>query len=190
MEEIFTNSMNLAKKVCTEKLKSGSIAVDATMGKGNDTLFLAKIVGASGKVYAFDIQNYAIEKTYEKLQYYNLYDRVKLIKDGHENIEKHIKEKVDLVMFNLGYLPGVCHNITTKYETTLKAVKSSLNLIKEGGVVLIVVYYGHAEGKIEKEALDKFLPHINQKDFNIINLEFMNQINSPPTLICIEKRIK
>lgn len=53
-------------------------------------------------------------------------------------------------MFNLGYLPGVCHNITTKYDTTLKAVKSSLNLIKKGGVVLIVVYYSHAEGKIEK----------------------------------------
>lgn len=43
-----------------QKLEKGDIAVDATMGKGNDTVLLAELVGISGKVYAFDIQREAV----------------------------------------------------------------------------------------------------------------------------------
>ena len=34
----------------------GDYAVDATLGNGHDTCFLAEIVGDSGKVFGFDIQ--------------------------------------------------------------------------------------------------------------------------------------
>lgn len=34
----------------------GKIAVDATVGKGNDTLKLLKAVGKDGFVYGFDVQ--------------------------------------------------------------------------------------------------------------------------------------
>ena len=39
-------------------LDDESIAVDATMGNGHDTLFLAKL---AKKVYAFDIQEQALD---------------------------------------------------------------------------------------------------------------------------------
>ncbi len=38
--------------------------MDATMGNGHDTLFLAKL---AKQVYAFDIQEQALEKTQERL---------------------------------------------------------------------------------------------------------------------------
>lgn len=62
-ENYFTNAVAIAKDICIKKLKEGDIAVDATIENGNDTVFLAEIVGQSGKVYAFDIQQDAVKNT-------------------------------------------------------------------------------------------------------------------------------
>ena len=42
-------------------IKPGDLVVDATLGNGFDTLFLAKAVGPQGKVIGFYIQECAIE---------------------------------------------------------------------------------------------------------------------------------
>jgi predicted methyltransferase len=49
-------------------VKNGDIVIDATAGNGNDTLALLNLVGDNGKVYAFDIQEEAIEKTKHLLE--------------------------------------------------------------------------------------------------------------------------
>jgi len=64
--------------------------VDATCGNGNDTAFLASLVGENGRVFGFDIQDKAIANTTKKLTDLNLIDRVTLIKDGHQNMDKYI----------------------------------------------------------------------------------------------------
>lgn len=48
--------------------KSGGIYIDATMGNGNDTLFLCRMAGRTGYVKAFDIQRQALEATEKLLQ--------------------------------------------------------------------------------------------------------------------------
>lgn len=186
-EQFFKNAVNMSKEVCKNKLEKGDIAVDATMGNGNDTLFLCKLVGKEGKVYSFDIQGKALENTKNKL-YQNNVHWAKLILDGHENMDKYIKEEPKIILFNLGYLPGQSKMITTKKDTTLEAVKKSLNIIKKEGVVILVIYPGHEEGMLEKEILIDYCKDICQKKFNVIELEFINQINNPPMMICIEKK--
>ena len=57
-------------------LKTGDIAVDGTMGNGNDTLFLAQLVGETGKVYAFDIQAAALLATERRLREADVFVRV------------------------------------------------------------------------------------------------------------------
>ena len=57
----------LHKHFILEHLKAGEVAVDFTMGNGGDTLFLSKTVGDGGKVYAFDIQESALESTQKRL---------------------------------------------------------------------------------------------------------------------------
>ncbi|KYH28138.1 16S rRNA m(4)C1402 methyltransferase [Clostridium thermopalmarium DSM 5974] len=187
-ECFFTNSMNLAKNIAIRKLDKGDIAVDATMGNGNDTVFLANLVGEEGKVYSFDIQEVALENTQRKLIENNIFNRVQLIHDGHENIDKYVKENVNLIMFNLGYLPKASHEITTKGETTIIALEKSLKILNKGGVILIVIYYGHENGKVEKEMVEEFTSKLNQKEYNVVRLQFINQINNPPMLIAVEKR--
>lgn len=184
---LFKNSVNIAKDICTKKINKGDVVVDATMGNGNDTEFLASLVGEKGKVYAFDIQKEAVENTRIKLEEKQLADRTILVNDGHENIKKYIDESVNLVIFNLGYLPKGDHNITTKANSTIEAVKNSMGLLHKEGLILIVIYHGHNEGRNEKNSLDEFSKIIPQKEFNVVKLQFMNQVNEPPELLIIEK---
>ena len=59
LERILPYSHTLMEKAAS----NGDIVVDGTVGNGNDTVFLAKLVGPTGKVYGFDIQKEAIERT-------------------------------------------------------------------------------------------------------------------------------
>ncbi|WP_128751358.1 class I SAM-dependent methyltransferase [Desulfosporosinus sp. HMP52] len=187
MKNIFKNAVEISKEICRLKLSQGDIAVDCTMGNGNDTVFLCGLVGEKGKVYSFDIQEEAVITTRKRLQELNLLARTDIVLDGHQNIDKYVKENVGLVIFNLGYLPKGNHEITTKKETTIEAVQKSMGLLEPNGIILIVVYSGHENGKLEKEALKNFISTINQKEYNVAEICFINQINSPPELICIEK---
>ena len=44
-------------------IKEGSRVVDATAGNGHDTFFLSNLVGETGKVFSYDIQEVAINNT-------------------------------------------------------------------------------------------------------------------------------
>lgn len=183
----FTNSLNLAKMIAKDIVKKGSRVVDATMGNGNDTLFLSELVGEMGYVYAFDIQDEALKSTEKRLEEAG-FSNYKLICDGHENMETYIEGQVDFIMFNLGYLPKSSHEITTKAETTVVAVEKALKLLKKGGIIALVIYHGHEEGKREKVELESYLASLSQKEFTVFKSSFINQINNPPILIAIERR--
>jgi predicted methyltransferase len=168
-------------------VKEGDTVVDATMGNGNDTVFLAELVGKTGKVYAFDIQSIALEKTDEKLSQKNLEKRCILICDGHENMAQYIKEPVKLVMFNLGYRPGGDHSIATTGETTMKAVYAAMENLVVHGLIIIVIYHGGDTGFSERDYILKELPKIDSKSFAVMLTKFLNLPNNPPMLVCIER---
>ena len=49
--------------IIKSQIPEGGVYVDATMGNGHDTLFLCEMAGENGSVWAFDIQNQALEST-------------------------------------------------------------------------------------------------------------------------------
>lgn len=112
--KLLPKAVDEAREVISKVVKKGDVAVDATAGNGLDTLFLAKLVGESGRVYAFDIQKEALENTRQRLQKEDLLSRVELIRAGHENMEEYVPGHVSAVMFNLGYLPGGNHRVITR----------------------------------------------------------------------------
>lgn len=166
----------------------GMVAVDCTVGNGHDTFFLAEHAGPEGKVYGFDVQASAIKATQEKLEEKEGIAPFKLFHIGHENLKTSIKEPVDLVVYNLGYLPRHDKSITTMTETTLESVKQAMEIIKPGGVVSVIAYPGHDEGANELAGLSAFLKDVDQTEFDILKSEFINQKNRPPILFLIEKR--
>ena len=65
-----------AHKLVAANLTPGGIAIDATVGNGHDTVFLAEQVGSGGKVYGFDIQQTALESARTRLIQACLFNRV------------------------------------------------------------------------------------------------------------------
>lgn len=185
----FLNKVTEVNKVFIDKIVNpGDTVIDATMGNGYDTLYLAKLVGNAGKVYAFDVQEEALKSTKKKVERDNLQCYVELILDGHENIDKYVKEEVSCVLFNLGYLPRAKHNIITKPETTLQALEKSLNLLKPNGVISVAIYTGHEGGMDEKNEVCQYLNNLDQNYYNVLHMNFPNQVNNPPELILVEKK--
>ncbi|MFJ7827133.1 class I SAM-dependent methyltransferase [Psychrobacillus sp. NPDC096623] len=176
-----------AKQLLTETVESGDIVVDATAGNGHDTLFLTELVGAHGHVYAFDVQAEAILATTKRLKEANKLEIATLINDGHENLNLYIKQEVSAAIFNLGYLPGSNHEIVTRGESTQRAIESLLQLLKVGGIIVLVVYHGHAGGKEEKDSILRFVQGLSQSFVHVLSYQFLNQQNDPPFIIAIEK---
>ena len=185
----FLNKVTDLNKVMLEDvINQGDVVIDATMGNGYDTKFLAQKVGEDGLVYSFDVQEEAIKSTKKRLEKENLLDRVNLILDGHQNMDMYVKEKVSCVMFNLGYLPRAKHQIITRPKTTLEAIKKSLDLLKPHGVISIAIYTGHEGGMDECNEVFNYVSQLDQSEYNVLNCNFINQINHPPRLILIEKK--
>lgn len=186
LEKAVYFSHNLLKK----KIRQGDIVIDGTVGNGNDTLFLAQLVGNTGKVIGFDIQNAAIKSTEKKLLENEVVSQVELHQIGHENVELFLTKdlRISAAIYNLGYLPGGDKEITTEKDTTLQSVSSLLPFLAEQGLLLLVVYSGHPKGSLEKEALLDYVEKLDQNEYSVLLYQFINQKNSPPFLIAIEKR--
>ncbi len=185
-----TNATDLAKNFIASALRPGDVAIDATTGNGNDTIFMAERVGNTGKVYAFDIQQKALEETRIKLSSQHLLQQTELIHSGHEDMDHYVKEEAAAIMFNLGYLPKGDHSIVTTAQTTIQGIEKSLVHLKPSGLLTIVIYPGHSEGLVEKKAVLSYVKTLDQKLFSVLFMEFINQANNPPLLIVIEKDSK
>ena len=175
--------VEMAHQMLSKTIKSGDVVVDATMGNGWDTAFLA---GLTDKVYAFDVQKEALVSTQALLQEKKL--EAKLILDGHESIDKYVKDSVKAAIFNLGYLPRADKSVITQPSTTLRALDILKEKLLPHGQIMLVVYYGHEGGQSEKDAVLAWASELPQAQWHVMKYEPLNQIHTPPFLICIEQR--
>lgn len=207
-----------------EYVQKAECCVDATAGKGKDTLFLCENMPPQGKVFAFDIQKEALDLAEELLQknghtvriYHRTNDeqdcrarliledeqdckarliledeqdcKVQLILDGHEHMEHYIlPERVDVIMFNLGYLPGGDHALATQSATTIAAIEQGLSLLKCGGVMSICIYSGGDSGFVERDAVLAYLEALDARQYTVIVSNFYNKPNHPPIPVLIRR---
>ncbi len=142
-------------------LSSGDLAIDATAGNGHDTLFLARNIGPTGHVHAFDPQFAALEATRRLLRSQNLQRRVTLHLTGHEHMEATLPAGLlghaSAATFNLGYLPGGDKSLITRPASTLPALRAALRFLRPGGLLTVLAYQGHSGGKEECEAVRREL---------------------------------
>ena len=131
------------------------MAIDATLGNGYDSLFLAPLFK---KVYSFDIQDLAIKRSKERLKDY---DNIEIIQDNHIRMSNYVNEKADLVLFNLGYLPGSDKKICTNSYTTINAIKNAHSILNDDGIIIVIGYSRHLGGQKEIDDLELFLDNNN-----------------------------
>ena len=174
--------LEMAHDFLAQVITKDDVVVDATMGNGHDTLFLAKL---AKQVYAFDIQEQALEKTSQRLLEAGL-TNVELILQGHETVNQFVTE-AKAGIFNLGYLPSADKNIITQPQTTIQALEKLCQLLVKGGRIAIMIYYGHEGGDIERDAVLDYVSQLPQEEYTATIYRTLNQINNPPFLVMIEK---
>ena len=174
--------LEMAHDFLTQVIIKDDIVVDATMGNGHDTLFLAKL---AKQVYAFDIQEQALEKTNQRLQAAGL-TNVQLILQGHETVDQFVSE-LKAAIFNLGYLPSADKSVITRPHTTIEALEKLCNRLVKGGRIAIMIYYGHEGGDLEKDAVLNYVSQLPQQEYTATIYRTLNQVNNPPFLVMIEK---
>lgn len=159
----------------------GGIYIDATMGNGNDTLFLCRLAGKSGHVWAFDIQEAAVTSTKKLLTEHGCLSSATLIKDGHENMDHYLScASADVICFNFGYLPGGDHRIATAPATSITAIRKGLNILKSGGMMSLCIYSGGDTGFEEKDCILDYLKTLSSHEYTVILNQYYNRGNNPP----------
>ena len=166
-------------EIIRSQAEAGGCYIDATMGKGNDTLFLCELAGENGKVLAFDIQQEALDATRELLKIHGKEQQAELILDGQES--------TDVICFNFGYLPGGDHKLATTYQTSIEAIGKGLGILKHGGMMSLCIYSGGDTGFEEKEKILEYIKALPGREYTVIVNEYYNRKNCPPMPVFIFK---
>ena len=132
------------------------VAIDATVGNGYDTLFLAQYFQ---KVIGIDIQPLAIKRTTQKIEGLT---NVELYLDDFNNINRF--NYANLIVFNLGFLPGSNRKVKTQDYTSNQAILKAYSILD--GTLLIACYIQHEGGYNEYLTLCETLKE-NSIDFKL-----------------------
>ena len=188
MSNLITRVTEFAMTVTLAYVSSGDTVVDATCGSGQDTLVLSRAVGDTGKVYAFDIQRKAVLLTETRLKSHGC-GNVHIAMKSFASMSEHIAPgTASVVVFNLGYLPGGDHSVTTTAAETLRGLDAALDTIRTGGIITVVMYDGHEAGKEEKKRILKWAEDLDPQRYHASYVSLINQSNDPPEILWVTKK--
>lgn len=182
----FERAVAFTHRLVAGRIRHGDHAIDATAGNGNDTVFLANLVGPAGRVTAFDIQAEAVQATRTRCLNEE-FENVLVVHASHEDLNEHIDSPVRVAMFNLGYLPGGDHSIVTNPASTLAALEAAAGLLDQGGLLTVALYEGHSGGREEGDVVRAWAAALDQDIFAAIGYGFLNQRNHPPSVVAVER---
>jgi predicted methyltransferase len=158
-------------------LHPGDYAVDATLGNGHDAELMCACVGPSGRVWGLDIQAEAISASSERLAGFQCFTALEL---DHATLQEHLPQKargkLRAAVFNLGYLPGADHTITTQRESTLIALAAAIEWLAPGGVLCCTCYTEHPHGREEAEAVKRWFAEVPVSMGHVTRIE---RVGSP-----------
>lgn len=193
LDELAQTTLLHALKAC------GSIpilAIDATVGNGHDTVFLAHAVGEQGLVAGFDIQEAALETTRRRLVAEGLEKRARLFQASHEHMEKELchlpafsanPPLAAVIMFNLGFLPGSDKTLTTRAATTLPALRTALSLITVHGMLSIHMYTGQEHGLEETKQVLEWGRALPRNTWRVLEITQANKERNKEWLLLAER---
>ncbi|GAB4193180.1 MAG: hypothetical protein Tsb0015_15800 [Simkaniaceae bacterium] len=139
----------------------------------------------SGKLYCFDIQEVAIESTCKRLHEHlppSIWKRVAAYRRSHEKLP-FSNNFADLIVYNLGYLPGGNKTITTEVRSTLLSLNEALRVARPGGLISVTCYPGHPEGLKETQEIIKFISNLSSNSYTACHHQWPNRPSSPQLII-------
>ncbi|MFS0870203.1 class I SAM-dependent methyltransferase [Paenibacillus xylanilyticus] len=192
----FLSVLSCAHQWVSSRLQPGDYAIDATVGTGADTLFLAQQVGKRGQVIGFDIQSEALtlaQARIRKQEDGTKLGSISLLELSHDRMAEAVPERwqgaVGAIMFNLGYLPaeGADASIITQTDSTIAALEAALSLLRPRGIITAVLYPGHDGGAQEADAVVEWCSALPVDQAQVVIYRQLQRTSSP-FLIGIEKK--
>ncbi|ETF38436.1 rRNA methylase [Chlamydia pecorum MC/MarsBar] len=178
-----SNIVKLSHEVFHDVVVPGDTVVDATCGRGLDSLVLARLLQGEGKLVVYDIQQEALESA-QKLFMHSLTEKeASIIELKACSHEVFTETQVKLIHYNLGYLPLGNKEITTLENTTLKSLESALQAITPQGVITVVCYPGHDEGARETLAVERWAGRLDPKQWLVSIHYIVNRLKAPRLLV-------
>jgi methylase of polypeptide subunit release factors len=163
----------------------GDLVIDATVGNGHDSFFLAQLLKGQGSLTGYDIQPQAIESAKKRLEElpFLLRRNISLKLQSHVHFEE---KNAKLIVYNLGYLPGGNKTVTTLSDTTLQSLQKALLTLSADGAVSITCYPGHEEGRKEEAAIMEFLKMLPATQWSVCIHQWINR-SLAPSLIWLHR---
>ncbi|MGQ8871284.1 class I SAM-dependent methyltransferase [Paenibacillus sp. TSA_86.1] len=192
----FLSVLSCAHQWVGSRLQPGDCAVDATVGTGADTLFLAQQVGPRGHVIGFDIQSEALTLAQSRIRKHSEGSKlgsISMLELSHARMAEAVPDvwigRVGAVMFNLGYLPaeGANTSVITETASTITALEAATTLLRPRGIITVVLYPGHDGGAQEAEAVSTWAAALPVEQAQVVMYRQMQRETSP-YLIGIEKK--
>ena len=90
---------------------------------------------------------------------------------------------VAAVMFNLGYLPGEDHQLTTVPEDTLAALDAASRVLKSGGVISVVCYPGHEGGAVDANSVEEWMSSKATDGWRVAKYSMLGTLRPAPFLL-------
>lgn len=183
--------VELSHNLLRSTLKPGDIAVDGTVGNGNDLLFLLRLTGDKGKAFGFEVQGAGLVNTLNRLYQEKIPAKPTLFFAGHETLDKHLPTyligKINAFIFNLGYLPGSDKQLITRPGTTLEAFNKAVEWLAPGGVLVAVVYRGHPGGMEESQQILTWAQQLPPHQMESHLFQRLNLRDTTPYVLLIRK---
>lgn len=147
------------------------VAIDATLGNGYDAIFLSNYYK---RVIGIDIQELAIKRSNEKTKDIK---NIEIYLDDFNNIDKY--KYANLIIFNLGFLPGSNKKIKTQDYTSESAILKAYSILD--GLLLVACYIQHEGG------YEEYLRIIDALNLNNIKYEIEDSFENKEILLIIKK---
>ena len=127
------------------------LIIDATCGNGHDSLFLSSFEEA--ELHCVDIQEQAIKATSARLPERS---SIHFHHQSHEDVS-FTGRPIDLIVYNLGYLPGSDKSIITTPNSTLTSLESASKHLSPSGMISLMIYKGHEGGMTEYKYIINYI---------------------------------
>ncbi|MFT7667968.1 MAG: hypothetical protein ACI8X5_000654 [Planctomycetota bacterium] len=171
-------------------LQPGDWALDATLGNGHDAELIIECVGEAGQVWGLDIQASAIASAQQRL---GSTKAILAIECDHAQMGEHLpaeaRGRLKAIVFNLGYLPGGDHQITTQIQSTLAALDIAFEWLAPEGALICTCYPGHSEGQVEAEAITAWFEEQAQSPGHLTRIEQLCTRAPAPFVLWMERRL-
>lgn len=170
---------------------TSTYAIDATAGRGSDTITLASMLGSDGTIHAFDVQQSALDETLSRIDAERKsipLANVVAHRVCHSNLAVSAlpQASVAVVAYNLGWYPayGADRSVITHEVTTVASLSAALSFVAVGGVISVMAYIGHPGGREEEAAVERWLQQLDHRQWSVTYIKYPNRHNAPSLAIC------